>query len=77
MEPFAKEDSPTEKLRVLSRTAATPGLPYITSMSEDAATLFLSVARAIARLSPQDRTNLRLKGIVEIPAAAYLAVPTP
>ena len=64
-------------LRVVDATAPTPGLPYISAAAADGPALFRAVAAAIAVLSAQDRDTLHLKGIVAIPAAAYLAVPNP
>ena len=65
------------QVRILDHTPPTPGLPYITAQGRDPAPLFDAIAAAIPRLSPEDRTRLRLRGLVRIPAAAYLAVPTP
>lgn len=64
-------------LKVVGRTAPTPGLPYISAAGADGAALFAAVADAIAALPRDDRSALHLRGIVAIPAAAYLAVPTP
>lgn len=64
-------------LKVVGRSAPTPGLPLIAAAGADTAATFAAVAGAIAALSPEDRAALRLHGIVAIPAAAYLAVPTP
>ncbi|MBI1173263.1 PhnD/SsuA/transferrin family substrate-binding protein [bacterium] len=64
-------------LKVVGQTEPTPGLPYIAARGSDAVTLFDVVARAIAALTPQDRDTLCLRGLVRIPAEAYLAVPTP
>lgn len=64
-------------LRVVERTAPAPGLPLIAAAGADADALFEAVAEAIAALAPDDRARLRLRGLVRIPAAAYLAMPTP
>lgn len=66
-----------QNLRVVGWTDPTPGLPYITAKGQDPAPIFDALAEAIAALSPQDRTFLRLKGLVRIPLADYLAVPNP
>lgn len=66
-----------ERLRVLDHTDPTPGLPLITALGRDPAPLARASAAAIAALSPADRSALGLLGIAGIPAAAYLAVPTP
>ncbi len=67
----------TAGLRVLERTAPTPGLPLIAAPGADAAALFEAVADAIAALAPGNRAALRLRGVVPIPAAAYLALAVP
>jgi ABC-type phosphate/phosphonate transport system substrate-binding protein len=64
-------------VKVIGATDPTPALPYITAKGRDAAAIRAAVGEAIAALSPQDRARLRLRGIVEIPASAYLAVPIP
>ncbi len=66
-----------DTLRVLDRTAPTPGLPYITGPEQDAGAVFAAVQDAIGALQAQDRTALDLHGIVAIPKATYLAVPNP
>lgn len=67
----------TKQLRVLARTEPTPTLPYITSLTQDAAVLRAAVASAITRLDPQHRNTLHLKGLVQIDVRTYLDVPTP
>ncbi len=64
-------------LQVIGATDPTPALPYITAPGQDAGAIFDAVAEAIAALAPEDRAALRLRGIVRIPASAYLAVPIP
>lgn len=66
-----------EGLRVLDRTPPTPGLPYIAGPGADGAALFDAVSAAIAALPAAARARLHLRGILHIPAAAYLAVPNP
>ena len=65
------------KLKVVEATQPTPGLPYIAAAGADAALLFAVIAAAIDRLAPDDRALLHLRGIVQIPAADYLAVTIP
>ena len=73
-----KRDNPQAgALRVLCTTRPTPGLPFISGLHQDADRLFDAVARAIARLSGRDRARLLIKGILKIPAEAYLAEPLP
>lgn len=64
-------------LRVLARTVPTPGLPYIAGRDADRAATFAAVSAAITRLTPEDAETLGLRGLVDIPKAAYLAVPNP
>lgn len=67
----------TAGLRELERTTPTPVLPYITSPGRDPAPLANAIAGAIDDLSPDDRALLHLRALVQIPAAAYLALPIP
>jgi ABC-type phosphate/phosphonate transport system substrate-binding protein len=67
----------TEGLRVLDRTDPTPALPYITAIDRDPAPIAAAVNDAIDTLAAADRTRLHLRGLVSIPAATYLSVPTP
>ena len=64
-------------LRVIARTDPTPGLPLIAAKGADAGAIFDAVSTAIVALSDGDRATLRLKGLVRIPVADYLAVPNP
>lgn len=64
-------------LRVLDATPPSPALPYIAAAGADAAATFAALAGAVAALAPADRAALHLRGIVPLPASAYLAVPTP
>ncbi|WP_284164047.1 PhnD/SsuA/transferrin family substrate-binding protein [Frigidibacter sp. SD6-1] len=66
-----------DRLRICTRTGPTPGLPLITACADQADLLHTAFAGAVADLAPDDRKTLRLRGIVRIPAEAYLAVPTP
>lgn len=67
-----RETRLAKSLRVLCSTRPTPGLPFIASREQEAAPLFDAIAKAIAALSARDRARLLLKGIVAIPAEAYL-----
>lgn len=64
-------------LHEVARTAPTPTLPYITAPGRNAAAIARAVRAAIANLVPADRATLHLRGLVDIPAGAYLAVPNP
>ncbi len=70
-EPFAAS------LRILEATEPSPGLPYITSLAYDAEVIYGAVSEALQVLDPVHREELSLKGFVQIPEAAYLAVPMP
>jgi ABC-type phosphate/phosphonate transport system substrate-binding protein len=70
-------DPVADQVKVVGLTAPTPGLPLITAASSDPAPVFDAVSEAIAALAPEDRAVLRLKGIVRIALASYLAVPNP
>ena len=70
-EPFAQD------LQVIGHTPPTPGLPYIAALGTDAARVFDIITGAIAALTEPDRIILRLRGLIRIEPAAYLAIPTP
>lgn len=67
----------TQDLHVIAQTAPTPGLPLITHKAGPAKQLFAAVTDAIALLPDADRAILGLRGLVAIPASAYLSVPNP
>lgn len=64
-------------LKVLDRTAPTPGLPYISAVAMGENQTFDAVHAAINRLHQHDKSLLQLQGIVSIDKAEYLAVPNP
>lgn len=64
-------------LRVLEWTAPTPALPMITGKGQDSTTIAAALTAAHARLPTPDSAALGLRGYVQIPKDAYLAVPTP
>lgn len=64
-------------LRVIARTPATPGLPFICAPGRDPGPVRAALRAAIAGMDAADRAVLDLCGIAEIPAAAYLALPVP
>ena len=70
-------DAFSEKLRVVTRTTPTPGLPYIAAMDADKTAVFFAVRSAIDTMQPADQNALQIRGIVDIPAAQYLAISTP
>jgi ABC-type phosphate/phosphonate transport system substrate-binding protein len=67
----------TAAVKVVGMTEPTPGLPYIAAQGTDQALMFRIIADAIAAMPAADRAVTRLRGLVAIPAADYLAVPTP
>lgn len=67
----------TARLHVIARTDPTPALPYITAAGHDPAPVARALRAAIRQLDPADRQRLHLRGLVDIPAEDYLAVPTP
>lgn len=70
-EPFAQE------LVVIEWTDQTPGLPYITSMANDAGLIFDVVSDSIAELPRQVRDQLGIYSLEKINAEAYLAIANP
>jgi len=74
---IAAHDGWSAGLKVVGQTEATPGLPLITARAELAPALFAATAAAIDALAESDRRSLRLRGLVRIPAEAYLALPLP
>lgn len=64
----------SQSLRVLAQTKPTPGLPLITSLTEDPAVLYGAVRAAIDTLSKHDRDTLLIKGLIAIPEADYLGL---
>ena len=52
-------------------------LPYITAKGRDPDRIATAVELAIRDLDQSDRDALHLKGLVRIPKADYMAVPTP
>ena len=62
----------TDRLRVVARTDPTPGLPYITALTQNAPRVARAVSHAIESLEPAHKQTLFLKELVQIPADAYL-----
>jgi len=61
----------TGKLRIFERTAQAPGQSFITRQSDDPAPFFQSIEAAIADLDANDKADLSLQGIIDLPASAY------
>jgi ABC-type phosphate/phosphonate transport system substrate-binding protein len=70
-------DPVADALRVVGVTDPSPGLPVITARGQDPDPIFAALGQAIAVLAAGDRQTLRLRGLVRIPLADYLAVPNP
>ena len=70
-------DECAKDLHVIARSTPTPGLPYIAAKGADRGKLFCAINAAISGLPRATREALHLKGLVDIPAAEYLAIPTP
>lgn len=67
----------TTGVRVLGMTEPTPGLPLVAAAGSDMDLLRDAISGAMSKLAPEDRTALGVRGLLQIPAAAYLAIPTP
>lgn len=65
------------RLRVLTRSVPTPGLPLIAAQGTDPDLLAQAVASALTTASPVTLRALHIRGFVRTPAEAYLAVRTP
>jgi ABC-type phosphate/phosphonate transport system substrate-binding protein len=72
-----QEHGDTSALKVIARTPPVPGLPYITSLSEDADAIHAATANAIATLPESTRRVLHLNAIIRLEARDYLEIPTP
>lgn len=62
------------QLRILHITKPTPGLPFITSQTQDAAFLFAATKKAIDDLDDAIRQALGVFDFVKIPSSKYHAV---
>lgn len=67
----------TGRLRIVARTDPTPGLPLVTALAAHAPAIAAAVRAAIADLPDLAATAPGLRGLADIPASAYLGVPTP
>lgn len=65
------------KLTVLEWTAPTPGLPYITAITQNPATVYSSVKSAINALPNETRELLGIVDLIKIPDLDYLSIPNP
>ncbi|MHC0053248.1 phosphate/phosphite/phosphonate ABC transporter substrate-binding protein [Actibacterium sp. D379-3] len=70
-------DPAARALKVIGRTAASPGQGFITARGTDPEPHLRALHAAFAALPAGDRTALGLRGLVRLPLSDYLAVPTP
>ena len=66
-----------QRLRVFARTRQTPGLPLITSGTNDPEPIADAVAEALRRLNQQYRDALGIRSLARIPKEDYLSIPVP
>lgn len=76
-ELIREHDDFADQLCEVDWTSATPGLPYITAITNDPGPMFQIIKSAIQDLESDSRARLHLKELALIPAPDYLAVPTP
>ncbi|WP_375689678.1 phosphate/phosphite/phosphonate ABC transporter substrate-binding protein [Pseudooceanicola sp. LIPI14-2-Ac024] len=74
---MSKWDPLVGSVHTVGASAPVPGLPYISAPGADAAAMAGAVARAIDGLPAEHIRALGITGFVHVPAADYLAVPTP
>lgn len=67
----------TGRLKVIGRTDTAPGLPFIAAKGADVVTTLAALGEGLKSLNEATRARLMIRGLVRIPAADYLAVPTP
>lgn len=70
-------DPSVRLLKVVGETPPTPALPYIAAAGADGPAIFAALDGAISALSDDDRDILHLRGLVAVPAEAYLAIRNP
>ncbi|SFC48910.1 phosphate/phosphite/phosphonate ABC transporter substrate-binding protein [Tropicimonas isoalkanivorans] len=67
----------TDGLKIVGRSAASPGQALITAFPEAAPALRAAIAEGIAHLAPEHRAALGMAGLVALTPEEYLAVPNP
>ena len=72
-----KYETFADELAVLEWTVPTPGLPYITSITQDPVPVYNAVKKAIQDLPAGVQKTLGIVNLVKIDAQDYLAVPNP
>jgi len=71
------EPDTARNVETFMRTDPTPGLPLITAKGRDPAPIARAVRHAIAAMPEADRDILHLRGLEDIPAETYRALPIP
>lgn len=66
-----------QNLKIIGRTDHTPALSFITRRDQDPAPYRAAFTEALERLASPHKTALGLQGIVAIPKANYIKLPTP
>lgn len=70
-------DSTTRHLRIIGRTATSPGQTLITAVRNDPTLLRAAIVQAIAALSQGHAETLMLRAIVSLPDTAYTSLAFP
>ncbi|QXT39203.1 phosphate/phosphite/phosphonate ABC transporter substrate-binding protein [Gymnodinialimonas ceratoperidinii] len=70
-------DATAPRLRIIARTAPSPGQTLITARGNDPAALRRAVDAALIALPAPHRETLMLRGVVTLPDAAYHDLPLP
>jgi ABC-type phosphate/phosphonate transport system substrate-binding protein len=70
-------ESFVSELTVLDWTEPTPGLPYVTAITQNPTTVFNAVKAAIDELPQAARERLGITDLVDIPDEKYLSIPNP
>lgn len=66
-----KSDPATEELSVIARTRVSPAMTFITARGNDPAPISAALRAAIADLQPKHHATLGLRGLVDLPDAAF------
>lgn len=74
---ICRHDAFADRLQVIDRTEPTPALPLITAPKVNCKALRGAICAAIEALPAQDRADLGLQGLVQIPSRSYLDLPNP
>lgn len=74
---LSRFDPVAPRLRVIAHSPPAPGLPLIAAQGAPQLALFAAVDGAIGALSPADRTDLSLRGLVALAPDDYLRLPLP